>query len=161
MAHHLHKPPTNHQTRTSPTHPLSNQPSPHNKTHSHTSLAHQMVTISGKLIQQMEHHQTSAHHHKRRSCISILASRWEITEQSSTEGWIPTWNSTHTPSNKMQLGSKLDQATPYSLLTQERKDTIEKQRQRHIWMGRDNEFKRAIGSSPYDARAAKASSASK
>ena len=63
--------------------------------------------------------------------------------------------------NKMQLGSKLDQATPYSLLTQERKDTIEKQRQRHIWMGRDNEFKRAIGSSPYDARAAKASSASK
>lgn len=46
-----------------------------------------------------------------------------------------------TSSNKM-MGSKLDQAIPYGMIAKERKDTIEKNRQRHIWMGRDNEFKR-------------------
>ena len=46
----------------------------------------------------------------------------------------------------MQVGSKLDQAVPYGMLAKERKETIEKNRQRHIWMGRDNEFKRQAGS---------------
>lgn len=41
------------------------------------------------------------------------------------------------------MGSKLDQAVPYGMLAKERKETIEKNRQRHIWMGRDNEFKKS------------------
>ena len=47
-------------------------------------------------------------------------------------------------SNKM-MASDLDKAIPYGLMTKERKETIEKNRQRHIWMGRDNEFKRLAG----------------
>ena len=50
-----------------------------------------------------------------------------------------------TSTNKMQLGTNLEKATPYGMLTKERKDTIEKNRQRHIWMGRDNEFKKMAG----------------
>ena len=49
-----------------------------------------------------------------------------------------------TSTNKMQVGSKLDQAVPYGMLAKERKETIEKNRQRHIWMGRDNEFKKSV-----------------
>ena len=45
----------------------------------------------------------------------------------------------------MQVGQNLEKATPYGMLTKERKDTIEKNRQRHIWMGRDNEFKKMTG----------------
>ena len=43
------------------------------------------------------------------------------------------------------MGSKLDMAIPYGQMAKERKDTIEKNRARHIWMGRDNEFKRLAG----------------
>ena len=43
------------------------------------------------------------------------------------------------------MGSNLEQAIPYGMITKERKDTIEKNRARHIWMGRDNEFKRLAG----------------
>ena len=56
------------------------------------------------------------------------------------------------------MGSKLEQAIPYGLIAKERKETIERNRQRHIWMGRDNEFKRLAGKPQTEASPDKGSS---